>query len=78
VIVIAIMLLSSSGQFSIYTFVLGLLSILTPLLLAIRSFWLMAKDETRSQVLMRAQETGVNISVQERGHADDQSSMIKE
>jgi len=52
--------------------------ILTPLLLAIRSFWLMAKDETRSQVQMRAQETGVNISVRERRHADDQSSKIKE
>jgi hypothetical protein len=52
--------------------------ILTPLLLAIRSFWLMAKDETRSQVQMRAQETGVNISVRVRGHADDQSSTIKE
>jgi hypothetical protein len=54
--IVALLVTIASGQFSIYSYVLGMLGVLTPILLAARSFWLMSQDERRLQIMMREWE----------------------
>lgn len=57
--VATIMVVLASGQFSIFGFVLGVLGVLMPLLLAIRSFWLMSRDEARAHQKMMLEQEGI-------------------
>ncbi len=53
-----IMIVLASGQFSVYGFVLGILGVFTPLLLAIRNCWLMSQDEARAHQKMMLEREG--------------------
>lgn len=54
--IIAVMVTCASNQFSVLSYILALIGILIPLLLAAWGFWLMNRDEARSQGIMRAME----------------------
>ncbi|GCE14487.1 hypothetical protein [Tengunoibacter tsumagoiensis] len=56
VTIVTLMLLSSSARFSVFSFVLGIIGILIPLLLTARSFWIMTKDEEHSLDMMQEQD----------------------
>ncbi len=53
---IAVMVTCASNHFSVVSYILALIGILIPLLLAAWGFWLMNRDETRSLDIMRAVE----------------------
>ncbi len=53
---VTLMIVLASGHFSIYGLALGMLGILTPLLLAARSFWLMSRDEANALQMMQERE----------------------
>ena len=72
--VVTIMLSAVSGQFSIFNYILALFGVLIPLFLAAWGFWLMTKDETRSQKIMRAWEQTRATTI----HEDQQKPVVSE